>query len=229
MNYEGILEFHGTWRSYQARVLQNVSRYLSDDKIHIVAAPGSGKTTLGIELIKRLNANTLILAPSITIREQWAARIQEAFLCDGYALEDYVSLSLKQPKAITVATYQALHSAMTRFCGTETPGEDTAPTDSEEVDYSDFDLVRTMKNANIELLCLDECHHLRSEWWKSLEAFQSQLSSLKTISLTAPPPYDSTPAMWTRYMNMCGDIDEEITIPELVKEGSLCPHQDYVY
>ena len=114
MNYEGILEFHGTWRSYQARVLQNVSRYLSDDKIHIVAAPGSGKTTLGIELIKRLNANTLILAPSITIREQWAARIQEAFLCDGYALEDYVSLSLKQPKAITVATYQALHSAMTR-------------------------------------------------------------------------------------------------------------------
>ena len=62
MNYEGILEFHGTWRSYQARVLQNVSRYLSDDKIHIVAAPGSGKTTLGIELIKRLNANTLILA-----------------------------------------------------------------------------------------------------------------------------------------------------------------------
>ena len=229
MNYEGILEFHGTWRSYQARVLQNVSRYLSDDKIHIVAAPGSGKTTLGIELIKRLNANTLILAPSITIREQWAARIQEAFLCDGYSLEDYVSLSLKQPKAITVATYQALHSAMTRFCGTETPGEDTAPTDSEEVDYSDFDLVRTMKNANIELLCLDECHHLRSEWWKSLEAFQSQLSSLRTISLTATPPYDSTPAMWTRYMNMCGDIDEEITIPELVKEGSLCPHQDYVY
>lgn len=229
MNYEGILEFHGTWRSYQARVLQNVSRYLSDDKIHIVAAPGSGKTTLGIELIKRLNANALILAPSITIREQWAARIQEAFLCSGYALEDYVSQSLKNPKAITVATYQALHSAMTHFCGTETPEEDASFADGEEVDYSSFDLIRTMKAANIELLCLDECHHLRSEWWKSLEAFKAQLSPLKTISLTATPPYDSTPAMWTRYMNMCGDIDEEITIPELVKEGSLCPHQDYVY
>ena len=94
MNYEGILEFHGTWRSYQARVLQNVSRYLSDDKIHIVAAPGSGKTTLGIELIKRLSANTLILAPSITIREQWAARIQEDFLCDGYG-----GLRLPEPEA----------------------------------------------------------------------------------------------------------------------------------
>ena len=28
---------------------------------------------------------------------------------------------------------------------------------------------------------------------------------------------------------MCGEIDEEITVPELVKEETLCPHQDYVY
>ena len=28
---------------------------------------------------------------------------------------------------------------------------------------------------------------------------------------------------------MCGPVDEEISVPELVKEGSLCPHQDYVY
>ncbi len=70
---------------------------------------------------------------------------------------------------------------------------------------------------------------LRSEWWKALEDFKKQVDNLKIIALTATPPYDSTPAMWTRYMNMCGEIDEEITIPELVKEGSLCPHQDYVY
>lgn len=90
--------FTGTWRSYQARVLQNVSRYLSDDKIHIVAAPGSGKTTLGIELIKRLNANTLILAPSITIREQWQQGFRKPFM-RRIRTGGYVSLSLKQPKA----------------------------------------------------------------------------------------------------------------------------------
>ena len=28
---------------------------------------------------------------------------------------------------------------------------------------------------------------------------------------------------------MCGPVDEEITVPELVKENSLCPHQDFVY
>ena len=49
------------------------------------------------------------------------------------------------------------------------------------------------------------------------------------VSLTATPPYDSTPAQWERYLAMCGPIDAEITIPELVKEGSLCPHQDYVW
>ena len=79
MNYDRILQFKGTWRSYQARVLKNTDRYMSDGKIHIVAAPGSGKTTLGIELIRRMNGKALILAPSITIREQWIARIEEAF------------------------------------------------------------------------------------------------------------------------------------------------------
>lgn len=228
MNYEGVLKFKGTWRSYQARVLENVGRYLADGKIHIVAAPGSGKTTLGIELIRRMNGNVLILAPSITIREQWVARIKEAFLCDGCKGEDYLSQDLKNPKAITVATYQALHSAMTRFQGTEKDGEEDAAT-TVEVDYAGFDLVGTMQKADIKILCLDECHHLRSEWWKALEEFKSKFNNIKTISLTATPPYDSTPAMWTRYMNMCGEIDEEITIPELVKEGSICPHQDYVY
>ena len=196
MNYEGILEFKGTWRKYQARVLEHADRYISDGKIHIVAAPGSGKTTLGIEMIRRLNGKALILAPSITIREQWIARI-------------------KQPKAITVATYQALHSAMTRFQGMqEDAGEESgtgtdeclAETETEEVDYSGFDLVETMKEAGIEVLCLDECHHLRSEWWKALEEFKKQLNYLKIIALTATPPYDSTPAMWTRYMNMCGGL-----------------------
>lgn len=159
MNYDGILQFKGTWRSYQARVLKNTDRYMSDGKIHIVAAPGSGKTTLGIELIRRMNGKALILAPSITIREQWIARIEEAFLCEGVQGEDFLSQNLKQPKAITVATYQALHSAMTRFQGMQEDAGEVSGTDeclteneTEEVDYSGFDLVAAMKEAGIEVL-----------------------------------------------------------------------------
>lgn len=33
---------------------------------------------------------------------------------------------------------------------------------------------------------------------------------------------------WNRYISICGEIDDEIFVPELVKEKTLCPHQDYV-
>ena len=86
-----------------------------------------------------------------------------------------------------------------------------------------------MKSNKIALVCLDECHHLRSEWWKALEDLKKEMGGFKVIALTATPPYDSNATMWNRYLNICGEIDEEIAIPELVKEGSLCPHQDFVY
>lgn len=248
MDFRKVMKFKWTWRDYQARVLENAENYAKDGKVHIVAAPGSGKTTLGIELIRRMNENVLILAPSVTIREQWAARIKEGFLLDGVDGDSLISQSMKEPKAITIATYQALHSAMVHFKGTlDEVSEDNDTDDvvekqnkkastkikstevAEEVDFEGFDLVGVMKDNQLGLLCLDECHHLRSEWWKALEQFRKDCGDLKVIALTATPPYDSTPTMWNRYMAMCGEIDEEITVPELVKEGSLCPHQDFVY
>ena len=101
--------------------------------------------------------------------------------------------------------------------------------ETEQVDYRDFDIFKAVKEAGITTICLDEAHHLRSEWWKALETFLDKLPDVKIIALTATPPYDSTPAQWKRYIDMCGPIDEEIFTPELVREGSLCPHQDYVY
>lgn len=101
--------------------------------------------------------------------------------------------------------------------------------DGSAEDYTDFDLIETVHKAGIQTICLDECHHLRSEWWKALEQFMEQVGKVKVISLTATPPYDSTPSQWKRYISMCGEIDEEIFVPELVQDESLCPHQDYVY
>ena len=139
----------------------------------------------------------------------------------GLKSEDYISQDLKHLQLINVATYQSIHSAMKRVSQQD---------DEENMDYQDYSLIDAVREAGIQTLCLDECHHLKTEWWKALEDFKKEISSsLFTISLTATPPYDSTPAMWTRYLDMCGDIDVEITVPELVKEGSLCPHQDYVY
>ena len=223
------LSFKGQWRQYQQRILDKSESFMGDGKIHLVAAPGSGKTTLGIEFIRRFGNPTLILVPTVTIRQQWVDRIKQAFLSDANQAEQLISQDLKRPKMITVATYQALHSSMNQVVG-DGLIEDTDDTAQQEhFNFQDFDIRKTFGALDLGTLCLDECHHLRNEWWKSLEIFRKSFPKIKMISLTATPPYEGEPALWERYISMCGEIDEEITVPELVKEGTLCPHQDYVY
>ncbi len=76
---------------------------------------------------------------------------------------------------------------------------------------------------------MDEAHHLRQEWWKALTELISELNDAIVVSLTATPPYDVIGHEWQRYEALCGPIDEEISVPELVKSGTLCPHQDFVW
>lgn len=214
------LKFKGRWRKYQKEVLDRFQNYQTDDHVHLVAAPGSGKTTIGIELIARFGNPALVLVPTVTIREQWVDRIQTAFLENEQKISDLVSQNLKEMKALTIVTYQAFHSAMNQLQSQE---------DGEAEDFVGFDLLASLRAQKVATLCLDECHHLRNEWWKSLEVFRKQYGQLQVISLTATPPYDSEPELWERYIRMCGEIDQEITVPELVKEDTLCPHQDFVY
>lgn len=215
------LKFNGTWRNYQRQVLDNFQEYQADGHVHLVAAPGSGKTTIGIELIAHFDKPALVLVPTVTIREQWVDRIRQAFLEGEDQITSLVSQNLKDMKQITIATYQAFHSAMQQVQSQEDNGE--------VEDFIGFDLLARLKEKGVETLCLDECHHLRNEWWRSLEDFRKNYPQLQVISLTATPPYDSEPELWDRYLQMCGEIDQEITVPELVKEDTLCPHQDFVY
>ena len=226
--YDNHLQFKGAFRDYQKKILDQATTYLKDKKIHIVAPPGSGKTTLGIELIRRLGKRALIISPRLVIRNQWIQRIEEAFLLDHSIT---LSTSLVENSDITSITYQTLFSAMTRFKGEERDDQETDDVvEKNEVDYSQFDFIKNIKENPIEVICLDECHHLHKEWWKALEEFISTIGRdhVTIISLTATPPYDAQKSEWNRYIQMCGEVDEEISIPELVKEKNLCPHQDYV-
>ena len=45
LNFNKV-QFKGTFRDYQQKVLDNSNKYLKNKKIHIVAAPGSGKTKM---------------------------------------------------------------------------------------------------------------------------------------------------------------------------------------
>ena len=245
---ENILKFKGTWRDYQQNILDDLNFHLSDNKIHVVAAPGAGKTTLGIEIIARLNKSVLIFAPTITIRNQWKQRISDAFLTDSNA--DIISIDIRNPKRITIITYQALLAA---FCGEEnTPKqEELAEINYDYDENDDFDdiekikeqktkcnnfnkskadtIISTIRKSGIKVLCFDEAHHLRNEWWKALDYLMEKLKPSQTLALTATPPYDVDMKEWERYEALCGPIDEIISIPELVKNGDLCPHQDFIH
>ena len=215
------VKFNGTFRVYQQRVLDKADKYLLDGRINVVAAPGSGKTILGLELIRRLNAPAVILSPTTTIKYQWGARFAGNFLEKGEDPAEYFSYDLHEITLLNSITYQALHSAM-----------DHAPVEEDgvTVDYSDVDIFRIIKEYGVKTICLDEAHHLQNEWQKALEKFLDGIGrDVKIIALTATPPYDAGQTEWERYERVCGPIDEEIFVPELVNDKTLCPHQDYVY
>ena len=214
------IHFKGNFRDYQQRVLDNADKYLKDGKINIVAAPGSGKTVLGLELIRRLALPCIVLSPTTAIRQQWGERFKDLFLDNAEDFSLLFSNDLHRIKLVNSITYQALYTAVDKISATE----------DEDIDCSDVDIFAAMKEFGIKTVCLDEAHHLKNEWQKALEKFISALDKdVKIISLTATPPYDSEGSEWSRYMNICGEIDEEIFVPELVGQNTLCPHQDYVY
>ncbi|MCX7547721.1 DEAD/DEAH box helicase family protein [Xanthomarina sp. F1114] len=201
------LQFVFPWRTYQENFLNNFSAHISDNHFHVIAPPGSGKTVLGLEIVKRIGKKTLILAPNLTIRNQWEDRLQNFFV-KGEIFKP-VSFDIRALSDINFSTYQSLHSFYKSF-------EDKA------------EYFKYFKDHDIETIVLDEAHHLKNTWWTCLYELKS--SSLYTmVALTATPPYDSGSAEISKYFQLCGEIDDEIATPDLVKEGNLCPHQDFVY
>lgn len=220
--------FKGTFRKYQAEVLQEFDKHIKDKKINVVAAPGSGKTILGLQMICKLNQHVLILAPTITIRNQWKERFISSYVPEGMQI-DFISDDVYNLNKFNIVTYQALHYALNkRKIKEESEREEEESNGRVKTEKIDYNLVQELKDKNIKTIVLDEAHHLRAEWWKSLCEVIKGIEDVKVISLTATPPYDVDENEWRKYEEICGTIDAEISVPELVATGDLCPHQDYV-
>lgn len=202
------ISFKFPWRKYQKELLDGLDFHLKNDHFHIIAPPGSGKTVLGLEVMIQINKPTIIFAPTISIKNQWIERFCELFL-NVQEIPDWISTDIKNPRFVTVVTYQSLHSAIQK-----------------EDDFKS--LLKNIKKQKIECLLFDEAHHLKKEWWKSLVKIKENLNC-KVIALTATPPYDVNFAEWKSYIELNGAIDAEIYVPDLLLEKNLCPHQDFVH
>ena len=55
--------FKFSWRPYQARILESFAAHGADGHFHFVAPPGSGKTVLGIEILRRIGHPNLPMIP----------------------------------------------------------------------------------------------------------------------------------------------------------------------
>ncbi|WP_200821134.1 DEAD/DEAH box helicase [Oceanicoccus sp. KOV_DT_Chl] len=223
------LKFRYNWRPYQQRVLDAIDDHLDDKRLHVVAAPGAGKTTLGLEVFRRLKKSALVLSPTRVIRDQWIDRLSDYIDSDNVGSLGWVSKNIHEPAILTSITYQALHSQFSEeLAAAEYEAEALALDEGvTETELNVF--IGTLKTNNIDVIILDEAHHLRTEWWRALDKVCTALPHMILVSLTATPPYDAQGNEWSRYEQLCGPIDEEISIPELVKVGTLCAHQDYIW
>lgn len=230
--YPKDIKFKYDWRKYQQRVLDDLQDHLTDGHLHVIAPPGSGKTVLGLEVAIRLNQPTLILAPTIAIRNQWIQRFCELFLQSNLT-PDWISRDIRNPKFLTVVTYQGLHAACNNWRIEEeidVEEEETEDTNGNgpSTNPNLESILKGLISQNIKTIVVDEAHHLKNEWWKTLTKVKEKLDPI-TVGLTATPPYDVSATEWQRYIDLNGPVDSEISVPDLVIEGDLCPHQDYVH
>jgi superfamily II DNA or RNA helicase len=101
------LSFGGEWRRYQRTAIAAFERDRKAGRLstHIVAPPGSGKTLLGVELIRRVGKRALVLVPNQAIQQQWPRAVSQ------FTRERRDAVALVGPdvgKPIACLTYQAL-------------------------------------------------------------------------------------------------------------------------
>lgn len=107
----GDLHFPGSWRHYQTLAFATFDsdRMAERARTHLVAPPGSGKTLMGIEIVRRLARPALVLVPNQAVQAQWVAAIQRC------ATAKHVTTDPAVEAPVVVLTYQAL-------CRLEDPG-----------------------------------------------------------------------------------------------------------
>ena len=68
--------FSGQWRRYQTLCLEafETDCAAGRDQTLVVAPPGSGKTVVGLEVVRRLGAPAVVLCPTRTIQRQWGEK-----------------------------------------------------------------------------------------------------------------------------------------------------------
>jgi hypothetical protein len=88
-----------------------------------------------------------------------------------------------------------------------------------------------LRDKQVGLVILDECHHLLGHWGRVLAAINEYMGNPIVLGLTATKPdtKKAGPTDVQRYMEYFGPVDYEVPVPAVVKDGFLAPYQDLAY
>ncbi len=215
--------YRGRPAAYRENLLKKVEGRLKRQRLHLVTPPGADKIVLGLELVRMMNSPCLILSPSRAQCDRWGETFLTEFLPreEQKKKDQYLSYDLSAPALLTLITYDELYATVSR-------GQDSGG--ARGSDLSDAAIIRIIEEHGICAIVLDEAHHLEHGRQSALESFMGVLGGdASVLALTTALPYDLGTEDWERFIELCGEVDEEVWIPELVKEHILCPHEDYIH
>ena len=203
--------FHGTFRKSQRRVIESINNRISEKderKLILVAAPGSGQMEIGLEIIREIGVPALILCGTTASADAWRDTFAEKFMPEKADIKKWVSRDASVKAPIIAVTYQSLSASL----NVKKP------------------IAKWMKTAGVRMVLLEEPHHMRAEWWKGIEEVKSAVSGGVFMAIYGCLPEDSNDNEKSKIAALCGSsVSEEITTVELLREGAICPYQDYVY
>ncbi len=157
-------------------------------------------------------------------RELWIAKLcEEGHADDPAEARVWIDDLLTRNRAYhdrRLATYRkGVIEGMTR-------GDDA----SDALHVSSREAIARLRAHEVGLIILDECHHLMGHWGRVLSDAQELLDRPVILALTATPPIGEgrDDRDMARYREFLGEVDFEVPIPAVVKEGHLAPYQDLV-
>lgn len=91
--------------------------------------------------------------------------------------------------------------------------------------------LQRLADNRVGMIILDECHHLMGHWGRVLADALPMLGDPVVIGLTATPPDrdGKDPRDVERYDRFFGEVDFEVPVPSVIKDGFLAPYQDLAW
>ncbi len=90
--------------------------------------------------------------------------------------------------------------------------------------------VQQLSKLGVNVVVLDECHHLASLWGYVIRAVLGALGDdVHVVGLTPTPPVGLPEADAELYAALLGPVDFTVPTPAVVRDGQLAPYQELVW